>query len=114
MYFTYEDVASWAVTHGQLTVSGVVRGASPGISYGLVGGDCDFGGFERVWATGIADAVGTVAFTGPAWSLPKAAAYYLRLEEMPTGAKPVPRPGLEGIFVLGQALPIGEQHAPCL
>jgi hypothetical protein len=91
---------------GQLLVTALIRGATPGARYRLTGGVCDTSTApDVVWAQGIADPTGIAYLSGDVRVLPKGDQYFLTLDPWNPGGAADPRliPGLEGDFVLGQA-----------
>lgn len=95
-------------TTGYLLVTALIRGATKGAHYRLIGGDCDpTSAGDVVWAEGSGDASGTAYLSGAARILPKADQYFMTIDpwQPPTGADPRLVPGLEGEFVLGEADP---------
>jgi hypothetical protein len=102
VYLTTASTEGGGSSLGQLLITALVRGAQPGATYRLGGGDCDTNS-SVVWAQGVADATGTAFLTGQAWTLPKADQYSLALDASPSPASPPRGGGIEGEFVLGQA-----------
>jgi hypothetical protein len=113
VYLTTASTDSGDSTQGQLLITALVRGGRPGTTYRLTGGDCDVNSStDTVWAQGVADATGTAFLTGPDWTLPKADHYTLALKAAPSATSAIrPEPGIEGVFVLGQASRYNAQ--PC-
>jgi hypothetical protein len=115
VYLTVASADGGASTQGQLLISAFVQGGPPNVEYRLTGGDCESATAQTyVWADGAADATGTALLSGHVWTLPKADDYYLVLETGPTStASRAPEPGMEGVFVLGQAAPFPPGQQPC-
>lgn|GEM_PF-6813542 len=104
VYLTTVSTDGGDSTSGQLIVSGLVRGGQAGVTYQLTGGDCDVDPpLDIVWAQGVADANGTALMTGQSRTLPKEDHYTLALGASPEPSGGGPGPGIEGVFVLGQA-----------
>jgi hypothetical protein len=95
-------------TTGQLLVAALIRGATNGTHYRLVGGTCDpTSPTDVVWAEGTADASGTAYLSGGARTLPKGDQYFMTIDpwQPAPGGNARLIPGLEGDFVLGEADP---------
>ena len=108
VYLTAAASDNSSSTQGRLLVTGLIRGATPGIRYRLTGGTCASNTTQHnVWADGVADAAGTAYLTGREWTLPKDDQYFLTLEPWPADGTSSARlqPGIEGVFLLGQAVP---------
>jgi hypothetical protein len=108
VYFTVADAADAHLAAGQLLVTAFIGGAPPGVRLRLVGGDCATPNSPTVvWAQGIADATGTAYLSGVPATLASGDQYFLTVDPWPIGGGPSQRliPGLERVFVLGQALP---------
>ena len=104
VYLTTLATDGGASTSGQLMVGGLVRGGEPGVTYQFTGGDCDVNSLlGTVWAQGVADANGTAFMAGEDRTLPKADNYTLEVDAPSAGSAAAPGPGIEGVFVLGQA-----------
>jgi hypothetical protein len=115
VYLTVASADGGASTQGQLLISAFVQGGPPNVEYRLTGGDCESATAQTyVWADGAADATGTALLSGHVWTLPKADDYYLVLATGSDGvASGRPEPGMEGVFVLGQASPFPVGQQPC-
>ncbi|MDQ1486095.1 MAG: hypothetical protein QOJ62_1788 [Actinomycetota bacterium] len=108
VYLTAAASDNSTSTQGRLLITGLIRGATPGIRYRLTGGTCASTKTQRnVWAEGVADSSGTAYLTGREWTLPKDDQYFLTLDPWPAdGTTPArQQPGIEGVFLLGQAVP---------
>lgn len=104
VYLTTASTEGGGSSNGQLVVSGLVRGGQPGVKYQFTGGDCDVSSqLDIVWAESVADANGTAFMTGQSRTLPKDDDYTLAVGASPGPTSGRPGPGIEGVFVLGQA-----------
>ncbi len=92
-------------TTGQLLVTALIRGATVGAHYRLIGGDCEpTSPPDVVWAEGTADASGTAYLIGVVRTLPKGDQYFMTIDPWhPTASAARLIPSLEGDFVLGEA-----------
>jgi hypothetical protein len=100
VYLTSAAFRGVGSTEGQLLVSALIRGATAGASYRLVGGSCEDPVTDIVWAQGVADSTGTAYLVGALRTLGTGNQYFLTLDPAPQGLAS----GLEGIFALGQAV----------
>ena len=97
----YQGVGS---TEGQLLVSALIRGATAGTNYRLVGGSCEGTATDTVWAQGVADQAGVAYLSGASRTLNAGTQYFLTLDPAPA-TKSAALSGLEGVFAIGQAVP---------
>ena len=104
VYLTTAAFQSVASTEGQVLVSALIRGATPGTNYRLVGGGCEDTATDTVWAQGVADSAGVAYLSGDSRTLNAGVQYFLTLDPAPL-AKLAALSGLEGVFALGQAVP---------
>jgi hypothetical protein len=110
VYLTTAAFQGVGSTEGQLLVSALIRGATAGTNYRLVGGSCEDTATDTVWAQGVADAAGIAYLSGESRTLNAGTQYFLTLDPAPaakpaTPATPATLSGLEGVFALGQAVP---------
>jgi len=104
VYLTTAAFQGVGSTEGQLLVSALIRGATAGTNYRLVGGSCEGTATDTVWAQGVADPAGIAYLSGESRTLNAGTQYFLTLDPAPA-AKPATLSGLEGVFALGQAVP---------
>jgi|SRR5450631_223130 len=104
VYLTTAAFQGVGSTEGQLLVSALIRGATAGTNYRLVGGSCEGTAADTVWAQGVADPAGIAYLSGESRTLNAGTQYFLTLDPAPA-AKPASLSGLEGVFALGQAVP---------
>jgi hypothetical protein len=106
VYLTTASSQGAGAPQGQIRITARVSGATPGIHYRLVGGDCQTSSpHDLTWAQGTADATGAAFLDGVTRTLPKGDQYFLTLDPWPTDGSAPQRltPGMEGDLVLGQA-----------
>jgi len=105
VYLTTASTDGGVSTEGQVLVTALVHGTSPGQTYRLSGGDCDNGQLNPLWAEGVADARGTAFLTGQPLTLPKTDNFTMELTAGQAHDVRTSPPGMNGLFVLGQAAP---------
>ena len=106
VYLTTASSQGAGAPQGQIRITARITGATPGIQYRLVGGDCQTSSPHDVtWAQGTADATGAAFLNGITRTLPKGDQYFLTLDPWPPDGSAPQRltPGMEGDLVLGQA-----------
>ena len=106
VYLTTATSQGAGAAQGQIRITARISGATPGIHYRLVGGDCETSSpHDVIWAQGAADATGAAFLDGGTRTLPKGDQYFLTLDPWPSDGSAPQRltPGIEGDFVLGQA-----------
>ena len=106
VYLTTATSQGAGAAQGQIRMTARISGATPGIQYRLVGGDCQTSSrHDLTWAQGAADATGAAFLDGVTRTLPKGDQYFLTLEPWPSDGSAPQRltPGMEGDLVLGQA-----------
>lgn len=106
VYLTTATSQGAGAALGQIRISARISGATPGIQFRLVGGDCQTNSPHDVtWAQGTADATGAAFLDGATRTLPKGDQYFLTLDPWPSDGSAPQRltPGMEGDLVLGQA-----------
>ncbi len=106
VYLTTASLQGAVAPQGQIRITARITGATPGIQYRLIGGDCQTSSpHDLTWAQGTADATGAAFLDGVTRTLPKGDQYFLTLNPWPADGSSPQRltPGMEGDFVLGQA-----------
>jgi hypothetical protein len=106
VYLTTATSQGAATPQGQIRITARISGATPGIQYRLLGGDCQTNSpHDLTWAQGTAGATGAAFLDGVTRTLPKGDQYFLTLDPWPSDGSSPQRltPGMEGDLVLGQA-----------